>query len=310
MAKAVITQKQLAKVTQTDAVTRQNSKAAVFNYFLQALQGVGVENISEMIPVFRDALVNSIASPEYRKTFSSASFDFGITHEFDLLDQAVLDNIFLCIIIKAHAPDSYQRAVKIIDKYVRPVGKRGFNRYYQECAGLLIFLLRHYQGLSERQAIFAVAQLFHFSDSTVEKPYRARMKSLAPKLGEDLPPLSALLALYFALHTRKADPEKLSPFKKNTRSQKEADRAKAAYWQFTEKVIRHYQDNVLPHAKAKHMSLISMAVKEFGIVFPLPEKVIRQAPSSSVLAVLFAAYMATEMPKVLDDYLRKSKTPA
>ncbi len=310
MAKAVITQKQLEKVTQTDAVTRQNSKAAVFDYFFQALQGIEGKNLSEIIPIFRDALVNAVARPEYRKTFSSASFDFGITHEFQLLDQEVLDNIFLCIIIKAHAPDSYQRAVQIIDKYVRPVGKRGFNRYYQECAGFLILLLRHYEGLSERQSIFAVAQLFHFSDSTVEKPYRARMKSLAPKLGEDLPPLFTLLPLYLALHERKAAPEKLTPFKKNARSQKEAEKAKAAYWKFTEKVVRHYQAYILQQASAKHIDFFSMVAKEFGFVFPLPEKVIRQAPALSVTAVLLAAFMVKEMSKSLDGYLRKAKSHA
>lgn len=251
---------------------------------------------------FRDFFAEILPEPAKARLFLTDESHYRVTGDFQLFDQAYIDNLTLCLTIKIKSPDVYEEMVKIIDRHVKPLPQNaGLNRLYKECAGFLVALLQHYEGVSVRQTLYAAAQFTKYSESTIEKSYRSRMAALTKKLNNELPPPMALAALYWTLHTKTANPDALEPLKKKSpRSKTEIQKTIAAYWQFTEKVTRHYQGKVLQYLKKRPLNIIPAIAKEYGVNFPLSEEEIQKANAFTVFVVVFAALMIEVMPNELE----------
>lgn len=261
---------------------------------------------------FRAFFAAMLTDPNKGKLFISDSFQSGLENSFQLCDQAYIDNFNLSLTLKIKNPEIYEETIAIIDKYVRPEPRNeGLNYLYQECGGFLALVLHHYEGVSARQAIHAAAQLTKYSESTIEKSYRGRMLKVKDKLPQKIPPLIALCALYWTLHYKGANPEKLKPFKaRSSRSESEINKVKAAYFSFTAKVIRHCQTQVLQHLKTKPLVIIEKLANEMAIQFPLPEIEIQRAGALPALYIICAAYVLETIPAVVERYDAQARVVA
>ena len=253
---------------------------------------------------FRTFFAAMLTEPSKGKLFVSNSFQAGLENSFQLFDQAYIDNFNLSLTLKIKNPEIYEEAIAIIDKYIRPEPRNeGLNYLYQECGGFLALVLHRYEGISARQAIHAAAQLTKYSESTIEKSYRGRMLKVREKLPQEIPPLIALCALYWTLHFKEASSEKLKPFKaKSSRSESENNKVKAAYSNFTAKVTRHCQTQVLQYLKKKPLVIVEKLASEMGIQFPLSESELQKAEVLPSLYIICAAYVLETMPAVVERY--------
>ena len=129
------------------------------------------------------------------------------------------------------------------------------------------------------------------------------MINLHTKFADELPPSLILALLYWTLHARKTQPDKLLPFKvKSVRSQGEIQKTIAAYWHFTEKVTRHHHKKILQSLQKNRLDIIHAAAKECGISFPLSEEKIRKTDALTAFFVVFTALFIEFMPDVLQKY--------
>ncbi|MBV8549126.1 MAG: hypothetical protein JO126_06695 [Alphaproteobacteria bacterium] len=263
----------------------------------------GIKNKSgfEAYKCFRDFLVELIGDPKKLGLFHRDQYHFNLLGDFQFVDPAYVDNITLCLSIKMKTPDIYEETKNIIDKYVRPKPQNeGFNHLYQECGGFLALLLQHYEGTSARHALHAARQLTKYSESTIEKSYR-RMKPLAERLQNELPPPIVLAALYWTLHIKAVDPNSLEPFtKKSDRSNSALRETISAYWRFTEKVARHCHAKVLRYIKQRPLNVISILATALNVNFPLSEKEMNQTNAFTVLIITVAALLIDIMPEELE----------
>lgn len=263
---------------------------------------------------YRNFFVDTFSDPSKEKTFSSAHSGYkDIITDFQLLDQAYLDNFMLCLQIRIKSPEIYGDTVKIIDKYVRPDKRNeGLNFLYQECSGFLVLLLKHYEGISTRQALYAAAKFTKFSESTTEKAYRRIIKKLHKNLGSDLPSSMILVLLYWTLYQKNIDPNKLLPIKKSARSTAKSKETISAYWHFTERVIRHHHKKISDFSTENQCDIIQIGAKEFGINLPLEENEIKKPNSFTVFFILAVSVFIELMPELFtkfDDIEKIMKTP-
>ena len=295
--------KSLKKNTVAKDTPPTGGSLAVFNYANENFKGYEGKKGFELFQLYRDFFMKMISEPEREIFFQGDMAHYGLTEDFQLFDQAYIDNFMLCALIKIRAPQIYDQTLEIIDKRIRPKKQNeGLNRLYQECAGFLALLLQHYEGISRRQSLWTAAQLTKYSEGTVEKSL-IRMNAVRKKLKGDMPPLFVLVVLYWTLHSKGVDPDAIEPFKKKSaRSQTEIRRAVNGYWRFTEKVTRHYQKEILQYQKKKSITIFSLLAQEFEFLFPLAEADIKKPRAFSVLVIVCAALIVKIVPEVVEKF--------
>jgi hypothetical protein len=267
------------------------------------LAGIMDKRGFEAYQSIRDFLVEILFALEKAKPFLTDKKHFRVIGDFRLFDQAYIDNMTLCLSIKIKAPEIYSEMLKIIDKHVKPIREEdeGLRFFYQECGGFLALLLNHYEDISVRQSLHLAVHLTGFSESTLEKSYRGRMVSLINQFSDTFPPPLALAALYGTLYSKKNDPDILNPFKEEQiRSEAEIKKTISAYWKFTERVVRHYQEKVLQYLQKNPVKIISAVAKEYGIAFPLSEQDMKKANHLSALFVMSVASAVEIMPELIE----------
>lgn len=254
----------------------------------------------EVYEAFRDFFVSIFSKPEEARKFLTDEKHYRITSDFQLFDQAYIDNLTACLTVKITAPETYDEMVKIIDKYIRPTkNNEGFNSLYQECSGFLVFLLEHYEGVSGRQALHLSSQLTKFSVSTIKKSY-LKMDALADKLDASLPPPMALAALFWTLHSKGIPIERVEAIeKKNERSKKEIEKAVSAYWRFTGKVVRHCAEIIGAYLQEHPFNKVSEVAAMFGVTYPFVRAENEKPAPFAVFFLAVFVLLIESMPDVL-----------
>ena len=303
------TRKKSKKNVSVLKVKSSGDSTAAFEFIEKNLESLDGKKGFEIYKCYRDLLINIISEPEKLQLFFTDDSCNGIIDDFQLFDPAYKDNFLLCAMIKVKAPEIYEESVKTIDQYIRPEKRNeGLNHLYQECGGLLALLLQHYEGISRRQAFRAAAKFTKYSVATIEKSYRSRIIAIRKKLNDKLPPPLVLAMLYWTLHARGVEPDKLEPFKmKSVRSRGEIQKTIAAYWRFTEKVVRHYQKDVLLYLQKNRLDIVHSIAKEMDVIFPLSDKEMKKAPAFAVFLILCAALFIEALPDVLKKYDKIAK---
>ncbi len=284
---------------------------AAFEYVREHLAGIEEKSGFEAYQAFRDFIVPLFIAPEKARLFVQDDAHYRFIGDFQPFDPAYIDNMVLCLLIKINAPHIYEQTKPIIDRNVRPKkANEGFNHLYRECAGFLVLLLQHYEKITRRQGLRLAAHLTKYSESVIAKPFD-RMDTMREKLKDELPPPLVLAALYGTLSKKGANPDTLEPFKKKSvRSQGEMQKTINGYWRFTEKVLRHYQDEILQYQKKNPLILFTRIAADLGFTFPLAEKDMKKPPALTVFIVLCFALVAAVMPEAVHEFDKRLRQMA
>ena len=166
-------------------------------------------------------------------------------------------------------------------------------------------LLQHYEGISHRQSVRVASQLTKYSGSTIEKSYRKK-QPLRKNLKGDLPPSLAFTALYWTLYKKGVNPDGLAPFKnKSVRSLGESRKAVAAYWRFTERLIRNHHEKLMQQTHGQRLTVLNAVAESYGLRFPLPDSKLTKPDALTVLFVTGIAMSLDIMPEVIDGLIEK-----
>ena len=145
----------------------------------------------EIYKVYREILIDLLLKQQVSpQRIQDGTKQFNHIFDIKLLDQAYLDNLFLCLYLKHQNAESYEELLPTIDKYIIPDRKtKGIEYFRANIGGLYVhMMLRQYEGLSERQLANFLSYLMPVSESKIRSHYR-ELKDNIDKTLDSLDPL-------------------------------------------------------------------------------------------------------------------------